>query len=146
MRSTFLKHPLFVQSIPWMLVIWTLLIVYLTIVPSEQLIDVKMFKYDKAGHFIIFGGWTFLVGLIQIIYFGNLKRALFPIPLAGTLFGALIEVMQYILPFRRHASFEDMIANTLGCLLAFVVLLLIRKYLRTFSTSEPRSTPDKVTG
>jgi len=139
MSSTFLKHPLFVRSIPWMLVIWTLLIVYLTIVPSEQLIDVKMFKYDKVGHFLIFGGWTFLAGLIQIIYLGNLKRALYPIPLAGIIFGAIIEAMQYVLPFRRHASFEDIIANTLGCLLAFAVLVLIRKYLKSFPATQSRS-------
>jgi glycopeptide antibiotics resistance protein len=142
MRPSLFNHPLFIQSIPWALVIWTLLIIYLTIAPSEQLIDVKLFQYDKLGHFVIFGGWTFLVGLIQIIYFGNLSRPLFPIPLAGTLFGIFIEGMQYVLPFRRHASFDDIIANTLGCLLAFAVLLLIRHYLRSLtnnSSSEPIS-------
>lgn len=130
MSSTIFRHPLIVKSIPWALVIWTLIIIYLTTFPSERIIDVSIFKYDKIGHFLIFGGWTFLVGLIQLLTLGNIHKSLYPIPIAGIVFGAIIELLQYILPYKRFASWEDIIANTLGCLLAFVVLLYIRKKLR----------------
>jgi VanZ family protein len=129
MNTTIFRHPIVVKSIPWALVVWTLIIIYLTTFPSERIVDVALFKYDKIGHFLIFGGWTFLVGMIQLVTLKQVHRPLYPIPIAGTLFGASIEVVQYALPYERFASWEDIVANTLGCLLAYLMLLFIRKQL-----------------
>lgn len=130
MTKTIFRNPLLVRSIPWSLALWTLIILYLTTVPSDQLADVSLFKYDKLGHFIIIGGWTFLVGLIQLVYLSRIERPLFPIALAGFLFGAFIEVLQFVLPIGRQASWADIAANTLGCLLAYIALVVIRRILR----------------
>ncbi|MCC5926589.1 MAG: VanZ family protein [Bacteroidetes bacterium] len=133
MNTTIFRHPLLAKSIPWTLVAWTLIIVYLTTFPSERIVDVPLFKYDKLGHFLIFGGWTFLVGLIQLVTLNQLKKPLYPIPIAGVLFGAFIELLQYVLPYQRFASWEDIIANTLGCMVAYAMLLYIRKQLKQTS-------------
>lgn len=130
MNTSIFRHPFIVGSVPWAIVIWTLIILYLTMFPSDKIIEVKIFRYDKIGHFLIFGGWTFLLGLLQLIYFNKIQRPLYPIVVAGVGFGALIEVGQYLLPYERYSSWGDIYANTLGCLLALFVLVLIQRNLR----------------
>ena len=129
MNTSIFRHPLVVKSIPIAIIVWTLIIIYLTTFPSDKIADVKLFQCDKLGHFLIFGGWTFLLGLIQLVYKNQMYRSLYPIPIAGILFGGLIEVAQFILPYGRYASWGDVVANTLGCLLAYLVLRLIQRSL-----------------
>lgn len=131
MSTTIFRHPFLVKTIPWSVFFWTLITIYLTTFPSERIVDVSVFKYDKLGHFLIFGGWTFLIGLIQLVYRKQIDKPLYPIPIAGFIFGAVIEIVQFILPYERYASWGDVIANTLGCLLAYFMLLYIRKQLRS---------------
>jgi VanZ family protein len=130
MNTSIFRHSLIVRSVPWAIVVWTAIIVYLTMFPSDKLIEVKLFKYDKIGHFVIFGGWTFLLGLLQLLTFNRIERPLYPIVLAGIGFGALIEIAQYLLPYERYSSWGDLLANTLGCLLALLVLVAIKRNLR----------------
>lgn len=129
MNATFYTHPLLVRSIPWMVALWTLLTIYLTTFPSEKIIEVELFRYDKIGHFLIFGGWTFLIGLIQLVYLERIHASLLPIIIIGISFGGAIEIAQYLLPYGRYASWLDMLANILGCLTAFVALKFIQKQL-----------------
>ncbi|MCH8495591.1 MAG: VanZ family protein [Balneolales bacterium] len=138
MNTSIFKHPLVVKSIPIAIIVWTLIIIYLTTFPSDKIANVKLFQYDKLGHFLIFGGWTFLLGLIQLVYRHQIYRSLYPIPIAGVLFGGLIEIAQYILPYGRYASWDDVIANTLGCILAYLVLRLIQ---RSLIKNEPEAKP-----
>jgi VanZ family protein len=129
MNATFYTHPLLVRSIPWVVALWTLLTIYLTTFPSEKIIEVELFRYDKIGHFLIFGGWTFLIGLIQLVYLERIRASLLPIVIIGISFGGAIEIAQYLLPYGRYASWLDMVANILGCLTAFGVLKIIQKQL-----------------
>jgi VanZ family protein len=127
MNTSLFRNPHLIRSIPWIIGIWTLIILYLTITPSESLGDNKLFKYDKLGHAVIFGGWTFLLGMVQLVYRNKTEALLWPIALAGVLFGAFIELMQLLLPFNRSASWGDIIANTVGCTIALILLLYIKR-------------------
>jgi VanZ family protein len=129
MNATFYTHPLLVRSIPWVVALWTLLTIYLTTFPSEKIIEIELFRYDKIGHFLIFGGWTFLIGLIQLVYLERIHASLLPIVIIGIAFGGAIEIAQYLLPYGRYASWLDMLANILGCLTAFIALKFIQKQL-----------------
>lgn len=129
MNTSIFRHPLVVKSIPIAIIVWTLIIIYLTTFPSDKIAYVKVFQYDKLGHFLIFGGWTFLLGLIQLVYRNQIYRPLYRIPIAGTVFGGFIEVAQFVLPYGRYASWGDVLANTLGCILAYLVLRLIQRSL-----------------
>lgn len=131
MNTSIFRNPIIVQSIPWVIAVWTMIILYLTMTPSDSLVDYKVFQYDKLGHAAIFGGWTFLLGMSQLVYRNKTSAALWPIALTGVLFGALIEFMQYALPFGRSASWSDIIANTVGCVLALIVLFYIKKNIRS---------------
>lgn len=118
------------RAIPPLFVLWTMLMLYLTLSPGEALPDVKLFAYDKLGHFGMFAGWTFFLGLYMIIYKENRNVSLFLLTLAGILFGGLIEILQHVLPGNRNASWGDFAANTLGCIAAYLVLRSIRHYVR----------------
>jgi len=131
MNTSIFRNPYIVQSIPWVIASWTIIILYLTMTPSESLGDYKIFKYDKLGHAAIFGGWTFLLGMTQLVYRNKISAALWPIALTGVLFGGFIELMQYLLPFDRSASWDDIIANIVGCVLALIVLLYIKKNIKS---------------
>lgn len=129
MNTSFFRHPKVVSSIPWIIGGWTLIILYLTMMPSENLGDFKVYQYDKLGHALIFGGWTFLLGLTQLVYRHKIYTPMLPVALTGIFFGAFIEFMQYILPFKRSASWEDVYANIVGCTIAYILLILIKRNL-----------------
>jgi glycopeptide antibiotics resistance protein len=131
MNTSLFRNPYIIRSIPWIIGIWTIIILYLTVTPSDSLGDYKLFEYDKLGHAVIFGGWTFLLGMTQLVYRKKTEALMWPIALTGILFGATIELMQYILPFNRNASWEDIIANIVGCVLALVLLLYIKRNIRS---------------
>lgn len=116
-------------AIPPALVVWTLLMLALTLLPSGSLPEARVFSYDKIGHFLLFGGWTFILGLYFIIYRQETDTNLIFLLLAGILLGGLIEILQYILPANRTASWGDVMANSLGCITAYFMLNPIKDYL-----------------
>lgn len=101
----------------------TLLMLGLTLLPTDMMGDNKIWDYDKLGHMALFGGWTLTLGLYNQI--GNL-----PIPKLnkwiigglGIAFGLTVEVLQYALPLNRHADPLDFAFDVLGCLLALWIL------------------------
>ena len=117
-------------SIPYLILFWTLLILYLTLFPSDAITDTRLFSYDKLGHFGMFGGWTGLIGLYFLIYKKKLNAPLFAIAILGILFGAFIEFMQFLMPFDRYGNFDDFLANSLGCMTAYGILAYLRHHLR----------------
>jgi VanZ family protein len=115
------KHTYLLYAALALLTIITLL---LTLLPSEQLIDARVFRYDKLGHMLMFGSWTFLLGLIQLV--SNRKPLpLFTIFIAGSLFGITVEILQEVLPVDRSMDPYDALADIVGCLIAVLVLKVI---------------------
>ena len=127
MNSSIFHHQIVKGSLPWIIGLWTVIILYLTLAPSETLPKSSVFDYDKLGHMVVFGGWTFLVGLFTITSANKINYSMLRIALAGFLFGASIEIAQYITPFNRSASFADAIANGIGCIIAYYILITIQR-------------------
>ena len=103
----------------------TLVVLGLTLVPAEFLAKNKVFSHDKIGHLLLFGSWTFLVG----IYYHNSdsqKTNYWTIFLIGIAFGITIEFIQYSFPtLNRHADIYDILFDAAGCLLAIFALKMI---------------------
>jgi len=115
-------------TLPVLSGILTLIALFLTLMPAGDLGHNKLFQYDKLGHMLIFGSWTFALGLMRI---NNKQRsiALYPIFLAGCAFGLSIEILQGILPIHRDPDYLDFIADVVGCLVAVGVLkMLVRSW------------------
>ncbi len=116
-----------------LLILWTILTLYLTLLPTNYIGHFKVYHYDKIGHAGMFLGWTYLLGLF--LHFKNklTNSVLFLTCGSGILFGGLIEILQYILPFHRDAQLGDFVADFIGCAIAFYLLILSRRKFN-FST------------
>lgn len=105
--------------------ILTLVMLLLTLLPTEVMGDSKLWSYDKLGHMVLFGSWSFVLGL----YFQIRKSTpvnLWVIFACGTTFGLLIEILQYLLPLKRQADSADFLFDVIGCLAAIWMLYKIR--------------------
>ncbi|MDG5768260.1 VanZ family protein [Balneolales bacterium ANBcel1] len=118
------------KAIPPVFVLWTLLMLALTLLPANTIPESSLFSYDKVGHFGMFGGWTFFLGLYLIVYRERTETSLLLLLIAGVLFGGIIEILQHYIPGNRTASWGDFIANSLGAITACLVLLPLKRYLR----------------
>ena len=103
----------------------TVVTLLLTLLPPDNLKGPSVFQYDKLGHFLMFFGWTFMLGLSRII---RKKRPirLWIVFTIGALFGIAIEVTQGLLPYDRSASIYDAIADITGSFCAVMVLKYIQ--------------------
>lgn len=113
------------RGVLWAIILFmTGITLYLTLIPSESIPKGTIWKYDKLGHFLLFGGWTFFIGIAMLM------RTKKPLPLLtlffiGTAFGVTVEILQEVLPVDRNADFYDVLADMAGCLAAVILLKLI---------------------
>lgn len=107
--------------IPGLFGLLTLVMLVLTLIPMNALGSNPIWSYDKLGHFLLFGSWTFLLGVFLHVSDSH-KLNLFTIFFVGVSFGIFIEALQYILPFQRNADFFDMAFDSLGCLMGVLAL------------------------
>jgi len=76
-----------------LLVISTVGILYGTLFPADYSVPRSFYGLDKLVHFVMFGAWTFFFGIVRFLK-GNFKLMI--IFAGGTLFGIVIEVLQYL--------------------------------------------------
>ncbi len=97
-------------------------ILLLTLLPSDKLTKTDFPQFDKIAHIIVFGGWTYLFGLVRFSY-TRTPTSFWSIDLlAGIGFGLSIELLQHFLPINRSADFYDFLADLLGILIAIYFL------------------------
>jgi glycopeptide antibiotics resistance protein len=130
MNTSIFNHQVVRGAIPVFIVIWTAIILMLTLLPSESIPEYKLFDFDKLGHLTVFGGWTFLTGLFILINMKRIRGRMWKVALLGFFFGTGIEIVQYLAPINRSASIADAVANTIGCLLAWWILRFIQQDLQ----------------
>lgn len=129
MNTSIFYHQAVRRALPIFILIWTIIILALTLAPSESIPEYKLFDFDKLGHLVVFGGWTFLTGVFILINMKRIKGRMWKVAVLGILFGTGIEIVQYIAPINRSASVADAVANTVGCILAWILLKYIQKDL-----------------
>lgn len=84
---------------------------------------------DKIVHTIMYFSITGMLMLNQTSYFRNqiTKVQLYFAFLFSVGFGILMEIIQYFLPW-RSGSIYDLIANTLGVVIAIIIMLIVSHY------------------
>ncbi|MCH8569473.1 MAG: VanZ family protein [Balneolales bacterium] len=112
--------------LPMLLLVWMCLALWLTLFPSELISSAAKLGNPKLGHVILFGGWTFLLGITLMLTFDMTKISILLIIVAGVVFGAFVELLQYLMPFNRSGNITDILFNTVGCLLAGSLLAFYR--------------------
>ncbi len=109
-----------------MLVLASLVIIYGTLFPAEMIVKSELWSFDKVIHMIGFGGLTALIWL-HLKRTGSTGRPLDIWALFwGIGAGALIELLQYLLPVNRSAEWGDLFADASGSVLAVLILKLLR--------------------
>lgn len=90
-----------------------------SLAPGNEMPD--SLPWDKANHFIGYGGLAGLVGLAGI--------SMRPAFIGVVAYGIAIEFTQLPVPGRMGGDPLDILANTLGALLGLAVLALLRRCL-----------------
>jgi len=103
--------------------LWFLLILLVSVMPvSGPKADLPA---DKIAHFVMYGLTSIFVFRI-IANKTTGKRAFYLSVAIAALYGAVMEVVQYFLPYRSF-SFGDMAANTFGAFLACILYMKWRR-------------------
>src|SRR5690625_7849030 len=71
----------------------TVLILYMTLMPSNRIGSFAIYEYDKLGHFMVFFVWSLSFGLL-INSFKKSYVNLYLVFFTGSLFGICIELLQ----------------------------------------------------
>lgn len=109
-----------------MLVVASAAIIYGTLFPAEMIVKSELWSFDKVIHMVGFGGLTALIWL-HLKRIGSTGRPLDVWALVwGIGAGALIELLQYLMPVNRSAEWGDLLADAVGSILAVVILRVFR--------------------
>lgn len=103
----------------------TITTLLLTLLPPRAIPESSLMGYDKLAHFLLFFGWTFLLGLSWLV---KRQKAvpLFTIFLCGAVFGLFIEFAQGWMPYGRSPDMMDAVADAVGSLSAVTVLWMLQ--------------------
>ena len=115
-------------ALPYLFAFWMALVVFLTLAPADLIRPAASIGNPGLVHVVLFGVWAFLFGMLIHVNYGQRDFPLWLIFSTGFSFGALIEILQMIMPFGRQASMADILLNSIGCLLAITALWIFRKY------------------
>ena len=107
-------------------ILWATFVTVITLIPGKDLPHVDIISFDKFGHFGVFGllNALFLRWNYATRIFG-LKSGANAGLVTGIIiaYSGLIEILQGAFYTDRTADIYDFIANSAGCLVAFLLLL-----------------------
>ncbi len=115
------------KSLFFFAVIWTVLITILSLITVEGMkSDIALAHKDKIVHFVFY--FIFVLFWFSVKKTGsNLKKISRTVFLWAVGYGMLMELLQNLLTDNRTADVLDVLANTLGALVA--LLLINYKFL-----------------
>lgn len=103
-------------------IVLTILIIFLSLMPSSNAPQIKIKHLDKAIHFIMY----FVVAFSYFFALKNKKHALIYTFILAFFLGFITEILQFLCTETRSFDIFDIIANTFG---SFFVILFIKNYL-----------------
>ena len=115
----------------WFPLFWALSILFLCTIGTEDLPSVgflDLLSFDKFVHAAMFGvlNLTLLVACRRQLRFHVVRKKAIIIALVFSLaYGTIIEVLQFFLATGRSAEYQDIVANTVGCIIGLYLFRLI---------------------
>ncbi|SKC82372.1 VanZ family protein [Ohtaekwangia koreensis] len=113
----------------WPALVWSFIILVVTLIPGKTLPKVGFFQIDKVVHFFIFGTLMLLSSYAlkkTCDYTGRPAKVLLITTLYSTAFGIMIEFLQQFVP-GRGPSIADVVANTIGVGLGYLAFRFFEK-------------------
>jgi len=120
-------HKLF--SRPYLTLLWTLVILVLTLTPAADMPVTpawKLLSFDTAAHAGVF---AVLAALAYPWVQTWAVRPRMLVLLGAVALGALIEVLQYVMHLGRHAEWSDLLSDSIGIVLALLLIGVGRRRL-----------------
>ncbi|HVX28531.1 MAG TPA: VanZ family protein [Parafilimonas sp.] len=121
------KFSLFIPAIVWFVIATVLLVMPGPDIPSVSFLD-KIY-FDKWVHAGLFGGMTILFSYPFIKNFTLTKKLLIYIAIACALYGVTMEYVQKYFAFERDFDYYDMVADSVGCIIAYFVIMAFKRRL-----------------
>jgi VanZ family protein len=113
------EHKFFFLAIFWTILITTLSLITIERVPSFA---ITLQHKDKVVHFVFY--FVFVIAW-NLSLMQKIKKFKVKVLSIAIVYGIVIEVLQYVLTENRTADFFDVLANSLGAILAFVLFPFI---------------------
>ncbi len=104
--------------------LWAAVILVLTLMPGNDVPTwswADTIHFDKFVHVVLFGGQAFLLGQALAVK-GNAKKAFLVAMVVAIAYGGTIELLQGAMGMGRDADFFDLLADSVGAVIAFVIL------------------------
>jgi VanZ family protein len=105
-------------------VTWALIILILSIIPSTEFPEWKIFSFDAAAHIIVYLILTLLMLWSYQRFHSFSLRSLALIAIISIAYGGFIELIQHYLVPGRFGDWLDFVANASGAFLGIVVMKL----------------------
>jgi len=111
-----------------LLVLWALLVLWLSLDPSPPVPENELFGWDKLQHAAAYALMTFLAGFAFHAYSDNFYRSWFAAAGMSIAYGGLIELLQGWCTEARSAEFGDLVADTIGAVVVLAVVSAVRYF------------------
>jgi VanZ family protein len=114
----------------WPGIVWSLVILFLSLIPGKELPEVDIFQVDKLVHFFFFSVLMILTcyGIYKTVYFKIMRLRPAMIGFAYSLsLGIVIEILQQYVPGRSF-SYADMFANSVGVGIGYLVFVSLKRW------------------
>ncbi|WP_335965583.1 VanZ family protein [Galbibacter sp. PAP.153] len=101
---------------------------WLCLITLASLVSVKVVQEVEHGievpDKLVHGVFYFVNTLLFFLYFNKsqIKNAIVKVSLFSFVYGIIIEVLQYVLPYERSFDLKDIIANSVGILTAIFLI------------------------
>ena len=116
------------RLVPYLTFGWAAAILFVSVIPSEELPDVNIWEPDKVFHALFY---AIMTGLVYLLYNPGSPHkislnSVIKAAIVCILYGFCIECIQLWLPTRSFDIF-DVIADAFGCIVAVAIVLVISK-------------------
>ncbi|RZK12882.1 MAG: VanZ family protein [Flavobacterium sp.] len=116
----------------WLAFIWTAMVTFFCLVSFNELPTIDVNNFDKLGHITFHFGITFLWFLaFKFQFLNENKKALLKAFLFSFFYGITIEICQEQFTATRSGDVFDVFANSLGSLLAVILIIIGIRYSRS---------------
>lgn len=109
----------------WPAVLWAIFIAVFSLMPSQKLPRLPIFKWDVPVHMGIYALLTFLLAFALLSDETKQTRKMTALLLATNLYGLIIEIGQGLFVASRHFEVKDLAMNFIGTLLGMLFYRLI---------------------
>ena len=106
-----------------LLLVWAVLILWLSLDPSPPVPQHDLFGWDKLQHAAAYALLTFLAGGFWSAISGSSSRTWILAAVSAVVYGGVVEVLQAVYTKNRLAEAGDLLADAVGA--AFVVALVL---------------------